>query len=252
MDSKIEEFKKYTNNYINISNMCILKVNHTMRVMNLCEKIAESLELSKEDIELAQTCGLVHDIARFEQWKNFKTFLDSKSIDHGDYGVKILRENNFIRKFNKDEKLDDLILKTVKYHNKLEIEKSLSKREKLFCNIVRDADKLDILYLYITQETVLNTQDEDFSDEVYESLMKQKTISKNIKKTKADNLAISLGFAFDFNFNISYKIIKEKNYYNQEIDFYKNKSNNENFKKKLENIRNVINKYIDGRCNNVR
>ena len=128
--------------------MCILKVNHTMRVMELCGLIAESLKLSKEDIELAKTCGLVHDIARFEQWKRYQTFADIESIDHGDFGVEILKENDFIRKFNKDEKLDNLILKTVKNHNKYKLEENLSEREKLFCNIVRDADKIDILYLY--------------------------------------------------------------------------------------------------------
>ena len=65
MEEKIEVFKKYTDSYIPLSHMCILKVNHTMRVMELCGLIAESLKLSKEDIELAKTCGLVHEIARF-------------------------------------------------------------------------------------------------------------------------------------------------------------------------------------------
>lgn len=252
MEEKVEVFKKYTDSYIPLSHMCILKVNHTMRVMYLCGLIAESLKLSKEDIELAKTCGLVHDIARFEQWKRYQTFADSKSIDHGDFGVEILKENDFIRKFNEDEKLDNLILKTVKNHNKYKIEEDLSEREKLFCNIVRDADKIDILYLYTIEEISLNISNEDFSDEVYECLLSKNLILRNLKKTKADMLAISLGFVFDLNFPISYQILKNRKYYDKEIEIYINKSNNEEFKKKLENLKNVINKYIDGRCNNVR
>ena len=252
MEEKIEVFKKYTDSYIPLSHMCILKVNHTMRVMELCGLIAESLKLSKEDIELAKTCGLVHDIARFEQWKRYQTFADIASIDHGDFGVEILKENDFIRKFNKDEKLDNLILKTVKNHNKYKLEENLSEREKLFCNIVRDADKIDILYLYTIEEISLNTNDEDFSDEVYECLLSKNLIPRSLKKTKADMLAISLGFVFDFNFPISYQILINRKYYDKEIEIYIHKSNNEEFKKRLENLKNVINKYIDGKCNNVR
>ena len=252
MEDKIEVFKKYTDSYIPLSHMCILKVNHTMRVMELCGLIAESLKLSKEDIELAKTCGLVHDIARFEQWKRYQTFADIESIDHGDFGVEVLKENDFIRKFNKDEKLDNLILKTVKNHNKYKIEEDLSEREKLFCNIVRDADKIDILYLYTIEEISLNTNDEDFSDDVYDYFLKKKLIPRSLKKTKADMLAVSLGFVFDFNFPISYQILRNRKYYDKEIEIYINKSNNEEFNEKLENLKNVINKYIDGRCNNVR
>ena len=239
MKEKIEAFKKYTNHYINLSDRCISRVNHTMRVMELCGKIAENLKLSEEDIELAKTCGLVHDIARFEQWKRFQTFSDIESIDHGDLGVIILKENNFIRKFNKDENLDGLILKTVKNHNKFKIEKNLSEREKL-------------LYLDAIEEISFNIGDDDFSSEIYDCLLNKKLLDISLKKTKADTLAISLGFVFDLNFSISYKILKDENYYNKIIDIYKNKSNNEEFKKKLENLKNVINKYIDGRCNNVR
>lgn len=233
MEEAIQEFKKYTDNYISLSNMCVLKVNHTMRVMELCGLIATNLNLSKEDIKLAKICGLVHDIARFEQWKRYQTFADSKSIDHGDFGVEILKENNFIRKFNKDEKLDDLILKAVKNHNKYKIEDNLSEKEKLFCNIVRDADKLDILYLYTIEEISISISNEDFSDEVYSYFFKERLIPRNLKKTKADMLAVSLGFVFDFNFPISYQILKNRKYYDKEIEIYIRKSNNEEFKKKL-------------------
>ena len=258
MQGAVDEFLEYTSSYLTLLNDSCdiynikLKIDHTFRVVDLCGEIAKSLELSEDDVTLAKLCGLLHDIARFEQWKRYKTFADSKSIDHGDFGVEILKENNFIRRFNKDEKLDNLILKIVKNHNKYKIEENLSEREKLFCNIVRDADKIDILYLYTIEEISLNTNDDDFSDEVYECLLNQNPISRSLKKTKADMLAISLGFVFDFNFNISYQMLKDRKYYNKEIEIYINKSNNKEFKKKLENLKNVINKYIDGRCNNVR
>ena len=55
--------------------------------------------LSKEDMETVRVCALFHDIARFEQAKEFGDYRDYKNIDHAELGVKILFENNLIRKF---------------------------------------------------------------------------------------------------------------------------------------------------------
>lgn len=250
-EAKIE-FLKYAKNYINLGNMITLKINHTFRVMDLCSEIATKLDLNEQDVKIAELCGLLHDIARFEQWRKYQTFADLKSIDHGDLGVEILKENNFIRKFNQDESLDDLIFKTIKNHNKYKIEEGLSEREKLFCCIVRDADKLDILYLYTTGEINLDLNDEDFSDITYNNLINEKTISREDKTTKADNLSISLGFVYDFNFKESYQILKDKDYLNKEINIYQNKTKNKQLIKKLGNVREVINHYIDRRCEDVR
>ena len=79
LDQAIEEFKNYTKDYINLSDKCVLKINHTLRVVKRCEEIAESLDLSKHDIELAKLCGLLHDIGRFEQWKRYETYYDEKN-----------------------------------------------------------------------------------------------------------------------------------------------------------------------------
>lgn len=252
MKEATSEFLKYANDYLELSNMCRLKVNHTLRVVDLCERIAISLDLSTEDVELAKLCGLLHDIARFEQWKRYKTFADSKSIDHGDLGVEILKQDNFIRKFNKDISLDDLILKTVKNHNKYKIEEGLTEREKLFCNIVRDADKIDIIYLYIIEETIVDVGDDYISEKIYNQIHQNTMIVRVDKKTKADTLCISLGFVFDINYTESFKILKETNYLNKEIDIYQNKQINKKLKEQLENIRTIINNYIDRRCKNVR
>lgn len=241
-------FIEYASSYISLNDRVRLKINHTFRVVELCEKIAISLNMSEEDIFIAKLCGLLHDIGRFEQWKRFETFKDSESIDHGDLGVEVLKENNFIRVFNKDEQLDNLLLNTVKYHNKYQINPDLDDREKLFCNIVRDADKIDILYLYSIEDIELNIGTDSFSDEIYNSLLAKKQIKKIDCKNKTDLLSVSLGFVFDFNFKHSFEILKYKNYINEIIDIYKHKSLNSSLDIQLEEIRKIINRYIDGRC----
>ena len=83
-------FNEYAEKYDSSIEKIKLKIEHTFRVSELCEEIALSLKMSKEDIDLAWLTGLLHDIGRFEQVRRYGTFNDAKSIDHGKLGVEIL------------------------------------------------------------------------------------------------------------------------------------------------------------------
>ena len=248
MQEAIDFFLKYSKSYTCFGETIERKIKHTFRVMDLCEEIAESLNLTKEDITLAKLCGLLHDIGRFEQWSRYKTFEDLKSIDHGDFGAKLLKEKNFIRRFNNDEKIDDLIIKVVKNHNKYKIEDDLTESEKLFTNIVRDADKTDILYLYTINDISIDVGVDSFSDEVLDCLKNHKLIDRRLKKTKADTLAVSLAFVFDINYKKTFEILRDRSYLDKEIDIYINKTTNQKLKEQLNELRSIINNYIDRRC----
>jgi putative nucleotidyltransferase with HDIG domain len=50
-------------------------VIHTYHVADNARNIAEKLKLSKEDIELAELIGLLHDIGRFEELKITKELI---------------------------------------------------------------------------------------------------------------------------------------------------------------------------------
>ncbi len=50
MEHNIEEFKIYTDDYLYLGDPILLKVDHTFRVVDLCEEIAESLNLSDVDM----------------------------------------------------------------------------------------------------------------------------------------------------------------------------------------------------------
>ena len=79
-------FKEYVSNYDINDGKIALKYNHILRVAEIAKKIATDLELSEEDILLAELIGIFHDIGRFEQVKRFNTFVDRDSINHGEYG----------------------------------------------------------------------------------------------------------------------------------------------------------------------
>lgn len=241
------EFLKYAQDYIKLGDRARLKINHTFRVINLCEMIGKSLNLEEKALEVAKICGLLHDIGRFEQWEQYNTFDDLSSIDHGNLGVDILKENKFIRKFNEYEDSDELIFKSIYFHNKYRIDQYLTEKEKMFCNIIRDADKLDILYLYKIEDIKVEIKDDSFSDKIYENLINKTLILSKDRTTSADKLATALGFVFDLNFKRSFEYLKEKNYINEIIDIYLKKTKNKKMQEQLTNIRLVINNYIENK-----
>lgn len=245
MENEIKEFLKYTSNYLDYGEMIKLKINHTLRVVDLCEYLAKKLKLDKEKIKVAKVIGLLHDIGRFEQWKNYQTFKDMDSIDHADLGVEILKKDDYLRKFRKDDKYDSIILDSIQYHNKYKLPNDLDDETLLFTKLIRDADKLDILYLYIDKEIDLELDEGEFSLNVYEKLLRGETMNRKEIKTKTDRLSVSLGFVYDINFKESFKVLKEKKYYDTIIKIYQEKTKNEKLKEQLENIKKEINHYIE-------
>lgn len=243
-----DEFMKYTNNY-DIENENIdRKIYHSLRVMEISKKIATNMGLVNEQIELATLIGLLHDIGRFEQFKIYQTYSDLESIDHGDLGADILKQNNFIRNFIKEAKYDEIILKSVQNHNKYKIADDLNKEEKLFCKIVRDADKIDILYEAIEifwKNGREEIQNDLISDKVYNEFLSKKTIKKdkNMKKNGIDKLVLMLAFVFDINFHESLEILKKEDYLNKILNNFDFKR--QDTKEKIENIRNVLNLYLN-------
>ena len=60
-------FDEYVSTYNAEDEKIQLKIYHTYRVAEICERIAVSLNFSSEDIDLAWLMGMLHDIGRFEQ-----------------------------------------------------------------------------------------------------------------------------------------------------------------------------------------
>lgn len=246
IDKAIKEFIKYTENYDLTNDNIKRKQLHSIRVMKLCGIIAESLNLNEEQIELAKLIGLLHDIARFEQFTQYRTYHDSESFDHGDYGAEILK--NDIRNYVKIEKYDNIIITAVKNHNKYAIDENLQNDELLYAQIIRDADKIDIIYECIdifwkNQEDLVEKS--IISDEIYREFKTEKQI-KRIKEhnfSMVENLCSTIAFIFDLNFKESFKILRKENYINKIIDRFNFKD--DNTKEKIEEIRKIANKYIE-------
>lgn len=122
-------FKEYVKKYNPDDSKVKLKIAHIERTAEVAKKLATELMLEKEDIELAELIGLLHDIGRFEQIRIYHTFVDKISIDHGKLGAKILFEDGLIRNFIEDKKYDTIIKKAIINHNKSKIEDGLDEKQ---------------------------------------------------------------------------------------------------------------------------
>lgn len=159
----------------------------------------------------------MHDIGRFEQIKRYHTFSDKNSVNHGEYGVKILFEKGMIRNFIKESKYDEIIRKAILNHNRNKIEEGLTKKELLHSKIIRDADKVDIFYILTFDEikTIYETnclEEETITDEIYREFIEERKIDYSKIKTAADSIIAHFAYVFDFYFENSLGYVYENNY----------------------------------------
>lgn len=212
-----KQFKEYVKAYNPEDEKIKLKIAHIERVATNARKIAETLNLSQEDTELAELIGLLHDIGRFEQVRIYHTFVDKDSINHGECGVNILFEQGLIRKFIKEDKYDKIIKLAILNHNRAEIEEGLTERENLHAQIIRDADKMDIFYVLTVGDKKAiwekaDLSDDKISNEIYREFMEDKYINYKERKSSADILVSHFAYVYDLNFRETIQIVKENNY----------------------------------------
>lgn len=182
--------------------------------------LAEALNLPEKDVKLAQAIGYFHDIGRFEQVRIADTFSDKESgINHGELSVKVLFENDFIRNFIPDSKYDEIIKVAVLNHNKKAIDKNLNDRELLFSKIIRDADKLDILYNIGLPENTMESifwypefDCEKINEKILAEFKNSQPVSYSMIKNNADVIVIFYAYIFDINFKSALQIISDNKY----------------------------------------
>ena len=221
MDRKkiICTFEKYVSNYnLNDPNI-YLKYKHTGKVAENCERIAKSLNLSEQDIDLAWEIGMLHDIGRFEQLRRFDTFIDIESIDHAEFGGDLLFKDGLIQQFDDEKENYELLEKAIRLHSLYRLPEDLSEKELLFCQVIRDADKIDIyranyetglhVIYHVTKEELLNSE---ITPEVYQVFCEERAIPRNIRKTIADNLVGHIALTFELVYPESKSMAIEQGY----------------------------------------
>ncbi len=260
-----DEFARYTGNYDVDNDKIRLKIEHTYRVADLCDKIVKDLGLSSYDIDMAWLIGMLHDVGRFEQLRKYGTFSDADSIDHAHYAAEILFDDGEISGYignnvdicndtDKDGNLTDIgiIRKAIWNHSAYRIEEGLDERAVLFCNIIRDADKIDIFKVIndtpigtiykVSSEDVVNAK---ISDDVLQAIKEQHAVLRSLKKTPADHIAGHIALAFELVFPVSLRIAQEQGYLDKLMNF---RTCNDKTKEQFKEIREIMAGYMEKRC----
>lgn len=138
-----QEFEKYLDEYDRQDEQIYLKIEHTYGVVKYAGEIARRMECSREDVELAELIGLLHDIGRFEQIRRFHSF-EPGTMDHAVFGAELLfGEEKIIRRFIRDDQFDILIDAAIRKHSDFKLEGIHDARTLFHAKLIRDADKLD-------------------------------------------------------------------------------------------------------------
>lgn len=225
IDSYKDWFTNYVNqfitNYPDFSENLEIKADHSRKVHQEILEIAKSLNLKEEDIYLAEILGLFHDIGRFEQYVKYQTFSDSKSQNHAELGVEVLKEHDVLKDLSDADK--EIILKSIINHSRAEIIPDENKKVIFFSKLIRDADKLDIWRL-ITEYYMVKEQKEnktlelelpdnnEISKVVFESILKKEVVLKESLKTLNDFKLLQIAWVFDLNFEYSINRLYNKKY----------------------------------------
>lgn len=276
-------FQEYTDRYDSTNPKIKLKIDHTYRVADLCEQIAQSLELSAAEVDLAWLSGMLHDVGRFEQLRRYNTFSDAQSIDHARFAVELLYDEGLIADYvpeisttelvadartwrsmggvnesptaqSEDMPLSD-ILQTLRIaigeHSAYRIQKGLDERTRMFCQILRDADKVDIFRVICDtpMEEVYGFQTKDIlrsaiTPEVMQAFYEHHAVLRKLKKCPADYIVAHGSLTFELVYPESLRIAKEQGYLKQMMSF---QSENPDTAEIFEDLRKDLNGYLEER-----
>lgn len=278
-----ETFDAYVKNYDIKDEKIRLKAEHTYRVSELCERIAKSLALDEEDVDLAWLLGMLHDIGRFEQVKRYGTFMDSQSVNHAEFGAKLLFEEGLLEKFIDLQWIDirtlydlneymvvesvqneetaarvlymekikgytKLIYQAIFWHSAYRLPEDIDERTKMFCDILRDADKVDILRVNVefSFEDIYNVPLEvlrkcEVADEVMRAVYEKHAVFRDLRKSPIDYLVGHICLVYEMVYPETVRIVVNQGYLDKLLNF---QSENEKTQGQFREIRKKMEEYI--------
>ncbi|NVM57330.1 MAG: HD domain-containing protein [Desulfobacterales bacterium] len=198
-----------------------LKEEHTERVCTDIVMLGQALDLPVEDLLLAETMALFHDIGRFPQYATYGTFKDSASEDHAQLSLKEMAKHNVPVTCSDDEQM--LITKAIGYHNVRALPEDEDERCLFFARLLRDADKLDIWRVFIDYYERRHKQpnstielglpnNEACSPAIINCLREQRMADLKDMATLNDFKLLQISWVFDVNFTPTFRAVCERQY----------------------------------------
>ncbi len=140
------------------ASMLHLKIVHTEHVLQNMQSLLQEETCLEPHVRACLLAALYHDIGRFEQLLQYKTFKDAQSVNHAHLGVKVLKQEGVLK--NESSVVQQQVLAAVGMHNRFALPDGISEDIRRITLAVRDADKLDILRVMAEQFSPARPQEE--------------------------------------------------------------------------------------------
>lgn len=205
----------------------MLKIEHTRNVCKNIVDIAGGSSLSEGQTRLAEAIALFHDLGRFPQYAEYKTFRDADSVNHGLLGSKTLLKENVLGMLPSEEQ--ELIIQVVRFHGVYKIPSVLNGDTVFFLKLIRDADKVDIFRVFIeyyespveerASATAFGVPDTpEYSQLMLSCIRNRQIASYSHIKTENDFRLMKLSWVFDMHYKESVRLLQERNYLDRIIE----------------------------------
>lgn len=216
-------FDEYTNRFLG-NDDCVdanlrHKQQHTQRVRAESVVLARELALSEDEARIAELIALFHDVGRFPQFAEYRTFNDRKSVNHSQLGVQVLRQEGVLDALATQER--QWVETAVGLHGRKSLPSALTGRALLFAKIIRDADKIDIFRI-VAENFKQYREDPDnfmleielpdepgYTPEVLEAVLNREMLDFTQLRTLNDAKLNQLGWVYDLNFTASLKRVDQ-------------------------------------------
>lgn len=220
-----QHFIEYIDTFKGLSeeqrNNFAIKRDHSLRVAEIVYELAKKQKIGEQEQYLAFFIGLFHDIGRFKQLVEYNTFNDAKSVDHADCSVGILKEHSFFYGFSEEQ--IEVAFKAIQLHNKRELPQKMPDEERLFAQLIRDADKLDILKVltdyYTNPKAIPNhtltwemPKGNSVSAGVAKQILGGNLVDKKLVSNELDVKVMQLSWVYDICFKASFEILMKNRY----------------------------------------
>ena len=137
------------------------------------------------------------------------------------------------------------------YHSAYRIPEELDERTAMFCHILRDADKIDILKVNVEfpLEEIYNVDtevlyQEEVTPEVLQSFDEEHAVLRSLKKTAVDNVVGHISLVYELVYPESCRIVTRQGYLDKLMNF---ESRNPQTRKQFEHIREHMREYLAGK-----
>jgi hypothetical protein len=227
-----------------------LKEKHSKMVCAETAWLADRLGLSYNQKRIAQAIALLHDVGRFEQFKKYRTYRDAGSCNHSQLSVEVICKEKILEGIDRRER--EYIDRAIKHHADRELPEGLDGDALLYCQLIRDADKIDIYRVVTEYYAQYQNDPESFkleielpnepwcSDEVVQKVLNGERIDYRILKTWNDNKLIQLSWVYDVNFVPTLERIRQRGFLEKLIDFLP-------ANRDIERVRTKVLDYVESR-----